>query len=59
MKDPADRTIRSLLIEPIKADLALNDTQIALVQGLAFGLFYAVMGLTLGWGRTRYRGHHE
>lgn len=44
-----DRTILSLLIEPIKADLALNDTQIALVQGLAFGLFYAIMGLPLGW----------
>lgn len=44
-----DRTILSLLIEPIKSDLALNDTQIALVQGLAFGLFYAIMGVPLGW----------
>jgi MFS family permease len=44
-----DRTILSLLIEPIKADLALSDTQIALVQGLAFALFYAAMGLPLGW----------
>lgn len=44
-----DRTVLSLLIEPIKADLGLSDTQIALVQGLAFGVFYAVMGLPLGW----------
>ena len=44
-----DRTILGLLIEPIKTDLALTDTQIGLVQGLAFGLFYAVMGLPLGW----------
>lgn len=44
-----DRTILSLLIEPIKADLSLSDTQIALIQGFAFGLFYAVMGLPLGW----------
>lgn len=44
-----DRTIISLVIEPIKADLHLSDTQIALLQGLAFGLFYAVMGLPLGW----------
>ncbi len=44
-----DRTILSLLIEPIKADLALSDTQIALVQGVAFSLFYAAMGLPLGW----------
>lgn len=44
-----DRTILSLLIEPIKADLSLSDTQIALVQGIAFSLFYAAMGLPLGW----------
>lgn len=44
-----DRTILSLLIEPIKADLSMSDTQIALIQGFAFGLFYAVMGLPLGW----------
>lgn len=44
-----DRTILSLLIDPIKADLLLSDTQIALLQGLAFGLFYTVMGMPLGW----------
>jgi MFS family permease len=44
-----DRTILSLLIEPIKASLHLSDTEIGLVQGLAFGLFYAAMGLPLGW----------
>jgi MFS family permease len=44
-----DRTILGLLIEPIKAELSLNDTQIGLVQGMAFGVFYAVMGLPLGW----------
>lgn len=53
-----DRTILGLLIEPIKADLALSDTQIGLVQGMAFGLFYAAMGLPLGWlaDRTSRRG---
>ena len=53
-----DRTILGLLIEPIKVDLSLNDTQIGLVQGMAFGLFYAVMGLPLGWlaDRTSRRG---
>lgn len=45
----ADRTIISLLIDPIKADLGLSDTQIALLQGLAFGIFYTLMGLPLGW----------
>ena len=53
-----DRTILGLLIEPIKAELSLNDTQIGLVQGMAFGVFYAVMGLPLGWlaDRTSRRG---
>ena len=53
-----DRTILGLLIEPIKADLSLSDTQIGLVQGMAFGLFYAAMGLPLGWlaDRTSRRG---
>ena len=53
-----DRTILGLLIEPIKLDLSLSDTQIGLVQGLAFGLFYAAMGLPLGWlaDRTSRRG---
>ncbi|MGH8237396.1 MAG: MFS transporter, partial [Steroidobacteraceae bacterium] len=53
-----DRTILGLLIEPIKVELSLNDTQIGLVQGMAFGLFYAVMGLPLGWlaDRTSRRG---
>lgn len=43
-----DRTILSMLIDPIKADLRLSDTQISLLSGLAFSLFYAVMGLPLG-----------
>jgi MFS family permease len=53
-----DRTILGLLIEPIKVDLSLNDTEIGLVQGMAFGLFYAAMGLPLGWlaDRTSRRG---
>lgn len=53
-----DRTILGLLIEPIKADLSLNDTEIGLVQGMAFGVFYAAMGLPLGWlaDRTSRRG---
>lgn len=44
-----DRTIISLLVEPIKADLGIGDTEIALLQGVAFGLCYAIMGFPLGW----------
>ncbi|MGB1877333.1 MAG: MFS transporter, partial [Rhodospirillaceae bacterium] len=44
-----DRFILSLLVEPIKADLELTDTQIGLLLGPAFALFYATMGLPFGW----------
>ena len=35
------------MIEPIKADLMLSDTQFSLLQGLAFSLFYAFMGVPI------------
>jgi MFS family permease len=44
-----DRQIISLLVQPLKADLGISDTQIGILQGPAFGLFYAVLGLPLGW----------
>jgi len=44
-----DRYILGLLIEPIKADLGLTDTQIGLLLGFAFAIFYATMGLPLGY----------
>ncbi len=43
-----DRTIISLVVEPMKADLGVNDTQISLLQGLAFALFYSVLGIPFG-----------
>ena len=44
-----DRYILSLLIDPIKADLGLSDTQIGFLLGPAFGIFYATIGLPLGY----------
>ncbi|HEV8415967.1 MAG TPA: MFS transporter [Bryobacteraceae bacterium] len=43
-----DRTILSLLVPSIKRDLGVSDTQIGLLQGLAFSLFYTLMGLPIG-----------
>ena len=43
-----DRLIVGLLVEPIKADLGLSDTQISLVHGFSFALFYTVFGLFMG-----------
>ena len=43
-----DRQIINLLVEDIKADLAISDTQVSLLQGLAFALFYAIAAVPLG-----------
>ena len=40
-----DRFVISVLVEPIKLDLGLNDTQVGLLTGLAFALFYALFGI--------------
>ena len=42
-----DRQILSLLIEPIRRDLQINDTQISLLAGLAFAIFYTLMGVPI------------
>ncbi|MBF8269599.1 MAG: MFS transporter [Gammaproteobacteria bacterium] len=43
-----DRQIMTLLIEPIKRDLQINDTSISLLHGLAFVIFYTIMSIPLG-----------
>ncbi|WP_439533789.1 MFS transporter [Polymorphobacter sp.] len=49
-----DRQIAALLIPVIKADLALTDLQISLIQGLAFGLFFMLFSPLMGWLVDRY-----
>ncbi|QGZ94931.1 spinster family MFS transporter [Terricaulis silvestris] len=44
-----DRQILSLLIEPIRADLAISDTQVSLLGGFAFALLYTFAGIPLAW----------
>jgi MFS family permease len=43
-----DRQILGLLVTPIKLELGISDTQIGLLQGLAFGIFYTLLGLPMG-----------
>jgi len=43
-----DRQVLGLLVPPIKAELGLSDTQIGLLQGLAFGIFYTLLGIPMG-----------
>ncbi|MCH8073728.1 MAG: MFS transporter [Proteobacteria bacterium] len=42
-----DRQIIGILAVPIKADLALTDTQLGLMGGLAFALFYTALGIPI------------
>lgn len=42
-----DRSVISLLIPPIKQDLQLSDTQVSIIIGFAFVIFYALMGLPI------------
>ena len=44
-----DRQIPAMLIEPIKQDFGLSDSQIALLGGAAFSLFYALMAFPIGY----------
>jgi predicted MFS family arabinose efflux permease len=47
MLNLVDRGLMMLLLEPIKLDLQLSDTQLGFVTGIAFGLFYATLGVPL------------
>jgi MFS family permease len=42
-----DRGLIGLLLQPIKEDLHLSDTQLGFLTGIAFGLFYATLGLPI------------
>ena len=42
-----DRQILAILLEAIKADLKLSDTQLGLLSGLVFAIFYATLGIPI------------
>jgi MFS family permease len=43
-----DRQVLALLVEPIKSDLQISDTQMSLLLGLAFAIFYTFMAVPIG-----------
>ena len=49
-----DRQILNLMVGPIKHDFHITDVQFAMLTGGAFGIFYTVMGLPIGWLADRY-----
>lgn len=44
-----DRQIVAILAEPIKNDLNLTDTQVGMLSGLMFALFYTAFGIPVAW----------
>lgn len=49
-----DRQILAFLVAPLKQDLHISDTEIGLLQGLAFAMFYAFFGLPMGLLADRF-----
>lgn len=50
-----DRQIMSILQEPIRLEMGLSDTQLGMLTGLTFALFYTTCGLPAAWLADRYR----
>ena len=48
-----DRQILAILQELIRHDLHMTDTQLGLVQGFAFAIFYAGLGIPVAWMADR------
>jgi predicted MFS family arabinose efflux permease len=44
-----DRNVLAALLQSIKLDLAFSDTELGLLGGIAFGVFYATVGLPIAW----------
>ena len=49
-----DRQALILLIPSVQADLGLSDTEVSLLQGVAYVVLYAVFTLIVGWLADRY-----
>ena len=43
-----DRQIFSLLVSPLRRDLHISDTEISLLQGFSFAVFYTFFGIPIG-----------
>ena len=50
-----DRQIMGVLAEPIKRDLGLSDSQLGLLTGFMFALFYTSFGVPVAWLADRTR----
>src|SRR6478736_4414686 len=50
-----DRQVVNILAESIKRDLSLSDTELGMITGLSFAIFYSLLGLPI----ARYAEHAD
>ena len=50
-----DRQVVATLAEPIRHDLHITDTQLGVLSGLAFALFYTTCGFPIAWLSDRFK----
>jgi MFS family permease len=48
-----DRQLVSILVEPIRKELGFSDTQLGLITGLVFAVFYSICGVPVAWMADR------
>ena len=46
----AKSVVIGLLVGPIRADLGISETQMSLLYGFVFALFYTGLGVPIAWG---------
>lgn len=49
-----DRVVLGLLVGPIRADLGISETQMSLLYGFVFAIFYTGVGVPIAWAIDRY-----
>ncbi len=49
-----DRVVLGLLVGPIRADLGISETQMSLLYGFVFAVFYTAVGVPIAWAIDRY-----
>lgn len=49
-----DRQIFAIVLESIKKEFQFSDTQLGMLGGVAFGLFYATLALPVAWFADRF-----
>lgn len=50
-----DRQIMSILQEPIRKEMGLSDTELGMLTGFIFALFYTTFGIPVAWLSDRFR----